>query len=319
LPEGGASIRARDVHVRYPGQRREAVAGVDLEIEAGRFVVLLGPSGCGKSTLLRTFNRLIEPQQGTIEVGGVDIRSVDPVALRRSIGYVIQAVGLFPHLTVAQNIAIVPELLRWDKERIAARVDELLRLVRLDPERYRTRRPRELSGGEQQRVRVARALAGRPHTLLMDEPFGAVDAIVRSALQEEIVEIHRALGTTIVFVTHDVNEALRIAERIVVMQEGRIVQNDTPLRILTNPSTPFVSELLETRDVVRRLGLLKAKDAMTPPSDGPAATVISGETSLRDALNLLLDGAHRLDVVDEGRRRGSLVFDDIRRALAATP
>ena len=314
MAEAAASIRARGVVVRYPGQTRDAVAGVDLDVEAGRFVVLLGPSGCGKSTLLRTFNRLVEPHAGSIVVDGIDVRSADPVALRRGIGYVIQAVGLFPHMSVAQNIAVVPDLLGWEKGRIAQRVDELLRLVRLDPQRYRARRPRELSGGEQQRVGVARALAAHSHILLMDEPFGAVDAIVRLALQDETVAIHRALGTTIVFVTHDVDEALRIADRIVVMREGRIVQDDTPLRILTHPATPFVAELLDARDVVRRLGLLRVRDAMGPPNE-TASGEIDANASLHEALNLMLEGVERLNVVKDGARAGTLAFNDIRRAL----
>ncbi len=316
MAEDGASLDARGVVVRYQGQTRDAVAGVDLSIDPGRFVVLLGPSGCGKSTLLRTFNRIVEPQAGTIAVDGVDVRTLDPVALRRRIGYVIQAVGLFPHMTVARNVGIVPELLRWEPGRIAQRVDELLRLVRLDPERYRSRRPRELSGGEQQRVGVARALAASPALLLMDEPFGAVDAIVRLALQDETVAIHRALGTTIVFVTHDVDEALRVADRIVVMNDGRIVQNDTPLRILTHPATPFVAQLLDTRDVVRRLGLLRAGDAMRAPAGPPAQARIGAGASLREALNLMLDGCELLDVERDGARVGTLTFDDVRKALA---
>jgi len=205
----GAPVRITNVTVRYPGADRPAVEDVSLDVAAGALVVLLGPSGCGKSTLLRTINRLIVPDAGTIDVAGRSVLEGDAESLRRGIGYVIQAVGLFPHMTVAQNVAIVPGLLGWDASRIAARVDELLDLVRLDPARYRERLPRELSGGEQQRVGVARALAAEPPLLLMDEPFGAVDAIVRLALQDETLRIHRALGTTILFVTHDVDEALQ--------------------------------------------------------------------------------------------------------------
>lgn len=312
----GASIRAQGVRVRYPGQARDAVEDVDIEIEAGEFVVLLGPSGSGKSTLLRTFNRLVEPESGSIAIEGADIRAGDPSALRRGIGYVIQAVGLFPHLTVAQNVAIVPNLLRWPQERIAARVDELLHLVRLHPERYRERRPRELSGGEQQRVGVARALAAQPGILLMDEPFGAVDAIVRGELQDEIVAIHRALGTTIVFVTHDVEEALRIAGRIVVMKDARIVQDATPLQILAHPADDFVAALLDAHDAVRRLGLLRVAQAMGPPGGGPHGATIAPDRSLREALNLLLEShAPALEVVANGARTGSLGFEEIRRAL----
>ena len=252
---GGAAIALRNVGVTYPGARAPAVHAVDLSIAAGEFAVLLGPSGCGKSTLLRTLNRLIEPTAGTIEIDGANARALDPIALRRGIGYAIQAVGLFPHLTIAANIAVVPTLLGWDRDRIAARVDELLALVRLDPASYRGRLPRELSGGEQQRVGVARALAAEPRVLLMDEPFGAVDAIVRASLQDEIRAIHQALGTTIVFVTHDVDEALRIADRIVVMDAGTIAQADTPDRVLTTPANDVVRALVGIDEASRRFAL----------------------------------------------------------------
>jgi osmoprotectant transport system ATP-binding protein len=318
----GASVRIRDVAVRYAGTDRDAVAGVSLDVPAGALVVLLGPSGCGKSTLLRTINRLVVPQRGSIEVDGRDVADGAPEALRRGIGYVIQAVGLFPHMSVAQNIAIVPQLLAWEPSAIAARVDELLGLVRLEPARYRSRYPRELSGGEQQRVGVARALAARPRVLLMDEPFGAVDAIVRQALQDETLRIHRALGTTILFVTHDVDEALRIADRIVVMKDGRIEQDDTPLHVLARPVTPYVEALLDARDTVRRLQLLLARDAMRPldvpgaaASDAPHVDV---NDSLRAVLARLLEGPERVEVVDAGRVVGSISFTEIRRAIAAS-
>jgi len=220
--------------------------------------VLLGPSGCGKSTLLRSVNRLVVPQSGTVYLDSEDTAEVDPVQLRRRIGYVIQAVGLFSHMTVADNIAVVPSLLQWDRARIAARVDELLDLVGLDAKRYRKRYPRELSGGEQQRVGVARALAAQPPVLLMDEPFGAVDAIVRASLQDEIARIAQHLHTTILFVTHDVNEALRLAERIVVMRDGRVEQYDTPLQIVSNPATPYVRQLFALDEEERRFDSLRA-------------------------------------------------------------
>ncbi len=227
----------------YPGGTT-AIRNVDLTIAAGEFTVFLGPSGSGKSTLVRTINRLIEPTSGAVFIDGVDAKTLDPVALRRGIGYVIQAVGLFPHLTIGANVGVVPQLLGWDRARVAARVDALLALVKLDPARYRARYPRELSGGEQQRVGVARALAAEPRALLMDEPFGAVDAIVRASLQDEIRRIHRELGTTIVFVTHDVDEALRLADRIVVVADGSIAQADTPDALLANPASGVVRSLV---------------------------------------------------------------------------
>jgi osmoprotectant transport system ATP-binding protein len=317
---GGATVRIGGVCVRYPGEDTYAVDDASLDVAAGELAVLLGPSGCGKSTLLRTINRLVVPERGTIEVDGHDVAQTSPEALRRGIGYVIQAVGLFGHMTVARNVAVVPELLNWDAARIAKRVDELLALVRLEPARYRDRFPHELSGGEQQRVGVARALAAEPRVLLMDEPFAAVDAIVRLALQDETLAIHRALGTTILFVTHDVDEALRIADRIVVMQAGRIVQADTPLRVLARPATPYVEQLLDARDAVRRLQLLRVRDAVVRATNGalPAQPTIDAGKSLREALSVLLEGTERIAVLEDGRVVGTLGFDDVRAAIDAT-
>jgi osmoprotectant transport system ATP-binding protein len=315
----GAAVRARDVVVRYPGTDRNAVDGVSLDVAGGEFVVLLGPSGCGKSTFMRTINRLVVPASGTIEVDGRDVRDGTPEALRRGIGYVIQAVGLFPHMTIAKNVGLVPELLGWDAARIEKRVDELLELIRLEPARYRARLPRELSGGEQQRVGVARALAAEPRVLLMDEPFGAVDAIVRLALQDEMLRIHRALGTTILFVTHDVDEALRIADRIVVMRDGKIEQAGAPLHMLARPATPYVEQLLDTKDAVRRLQLLRVRDALRANGLVQAVATtdqpIAADASLREAVSAFLEGAERLRVVDDEATLGTLVFSDIRAAL----
>ncbi len=249
----GSALDLREVRVRYANIDRDAVAGVSLGIEAGRFVALLGPSGCGKTTLLRTINRLVPLTSGSIIIDGTDITTFDPVTMRRTIGYAIQAVGLFAHMSVAQNIAVVPDLLGWPRATIEARIDEMLALVRLDPQRYRMRRPRELSGGEAQRVGVARALAGKPHLLLMDEPFGALDAIVRRELQKELLDIVRTVGTTTLFVTHDVDEALILADRIVVMRDGAVEQDAVPLEILGRPATQFVQELFTFDDEVAQL------------------------------------------------------------------
>lgn len=232
--------------------------GVSFEIPAGSFTVLLGPSGCGKSTLLRTVNRLVTPVEGTVTVGGRDVSAIEPTELRRGIGYVIQAVGLFTHMTVAQNIAVVPQLLHWDRQRTAARVDELLELVGLEPQRYRSRFPRELSGGEQQRVGVARAIAAEPQVLLMDEPFGAVDAIARRSLQDEMLRIVRALQTTILFVTHDVEEALHLADRIAVMRDGKLVQYAAPEEMLRLPASPYVTQLFAVNADLRKYDALRS-------------------------------------------------------------
>ena len=258
----GAAIRFAGATVRYPGSDRTAVDDVSFEAAPGELVVLLGPSGCGKSTLLRTVNRLVPLNSGSVCVDGRNVVEFEPVELRRSIGYAIQAVGLFAHMTVAQNVAVVPSLLGWTRTEIAARVDELLELVGLEPARYRSRRPRELSGGEAQRVGVARAIAARPRALLMDEPFGAVDALVRASLQRELARIVRELGTTTLFVTHDFDEALKLADRIVVMRGGRVEQAATPGDLLETPATPYVRELVHAGDDVYRRYYLHVRETL---------------------------------------------------------
>ena len=315
---GGAPVRIANVTVRYPGSDRPAVDDVSLDVAPGELVVFLGPSGCGKSTLLRTINNLIVADSGTIEVDGKNVAATQPEELRRGIGYVIQAVGLFPHFTIARNIAIVPGLLGWDKARVDTRVDELLELVKLEPARYRNRYPRELSGGEQQRVGVARALAAEPRVLLMDEPFGAVDAIVRESLQAEVRRIHAALGTTIFFVTHDVDEALGLADRLVVMNAGRIEQSATPLAVLATPATDYVAQLLDTHDVVRRLQLLTVRDATREDASaqGALAKAVAIGATLREALSDLLESDGRVPVADGDKLVGTLGFDDVRAAIA---
>ncbi|MGH7729092.1 MAG: ABC transporter ATP-binding protein [Vulcanimicrobiaceae bacterium] len=315
----GARLEIEELVVRYPGREQPAIDGVSLACEPGTLLVLLGPSGCGKSTLLRSINRLVEASAGTIRIDGRDVRELPPEALRRRIGYAIQAVGLFPHLSVARNIALVPELLGWQRARIDARIDELLQLVRLEPQAYRHRMPRKLSGGEAQRVGVARALAAEPPLLLMDEPFGAVDALVRSSLQDELREVQRTLGTTVVFVTHDVDEALRLADRIAVLREGRLEQVGVPLALLGAPRTPYVAELLEAADPVRRLRFLRAGDALGaagPAASANGAASLPASASLREALALLLEGAERIALTDGVRALGSIGFDDVRSALA---
>jgi len=287
-------------------------------VEAGAFVTLLGPSGCGKTTLLKMVNRLYEPTGGTIVIDDTDVRQLPVTALRRQIGYVIQQTGLFPHLTVAQNIATVPTLLKWPKERIAARVDELLTLIDLQPDEYRGRYPAQLSGGQQQRIGLARALAADPGVILMDEPFSAIDAITRESLQDEMLRLQRKVRKTILFVTHDVDEALRLADKIVVMREGRVVQYDTPFNILTRPADAFVAELLGADDIVRRLGLLRVEAAMTPLAAGTrldGAPEVGADENLREALSALLrTDAPELIVRQGDRAVGRLALDQIRAA-----
>jgi osmoprotectant transport system ATP-binding protein len=240
----------------YPG--KTAVDELTLNIEDGEFCVLIGPSGCGKSTTLRMINRLIPVSGGVITIDGEDINAYRPEELRRRIGYSIQSVGLFPHMTVAQNIGVVPRLMDWEAQRTMKRTDQLLDLLNLDPGAYRDKYPRQLSGGEAQRVGVARALAADPAILLMDEPFGAIDPITRESLQTEFARIQNELKKTIVFVTHDIDEAIRLATRIVVLKDGKLVQHDTPENIMTNPAGRFVTEFIGTDRALKRLSRLPA-------------------------------------------------------------
>jgi osmoprotectant transport system ATP-binding protein len=239
-------ISLRQVSKNYDCGRVKAVDVVDLEVEPGQFMVLLGGSGSGKTTTLKMINRLIERSSGEIFVNGTEVESVDPVQLRRGIGYVFQGIGLFPHLNVSANVAITPQLLGWSLDEIAGRVHELLEMVGLPPDEYRQRMPRELSGGQRQRVGVARALAARPSVMLMDEPFGALDPITRETLQTELKRLQRSLNLTVVMVTHDVTEALVLADRIAVMNLGRLEQVGTPHELLTQPATEYVAALTES-------------------------------------------------------------------------
>jgi osmoprotectant transport system ATP-binding protein len=313
------AIRFEHVSKRFPGASRPAVDDCSLEVEAGSFVCLVGPSGCGKTTLLKMVNRLYEPTGGKIFVEGTEIRQLPVTKLRRQIGYVIQQVGLFPHMTVAKNIAVVPQLLGWGREKIAARTDDLLALIGLPPEEYRGRYPAQLSGGQQQRVGLARALAADPALMLMDEPFGAIDAITRTGLQDEMARLQQTLKKTILFVTHDVEEALRLGDMIVVMRDGRIVQHGTPLSVLTRPVDAFVHDLLGAGDMVRQLGLLRVEETMEAIADGVRRAdgpTIGRHDDLRHALSLLLrTEASTLTVMDGERAVGTLTLDQIHRAV----
>ncbi|GJE13157.1 MULTISPECIES: ABC transporter ATP-binding protein [Methylobacterium] len=262
---------------------RPVVTDVSLRVATGAILTVVGTSGSGKTTLLRMINRLVEPSTGTIRVAGRDVRSVAPHVLRRGIGYAIQGHGLFPHRTVAENIGTVPHLLGWDRRRIAARVDELLGLFRLDPALYRDRLPGALSGGEQQRIGVARALAAEPPILLMDEPFGALDPIIRGRAQEDLLAIQRRYGTTIVLVTHDMDEALRLGDRIAVMDAGRLVQEASPAALIGAPATDFVRLLLGGRDRAFQLMALRVVDELVEPGAAPGEPIPVG-TSVRAAL-----------------------------------
>jgi osmoprotectant transport system ATP-binding protein len=277
-------ITLEGVEKRYGAE--VAVENLSLEIDNGELCMLVGPSGCGKTTTLRMINRLIEPTGGRILFDGKNVLEMNPVELRRGIGYVIQQGGLFPHRRIEDNVAVVPRLLGWDKARVAARVDELLTLVGLEPDRYRKRYPHELSGGERQRVGVARALGADPPVLLMDEPFGAVDPVTRLRLQQQFLDLQRELKKTIVFVTHDIDEAARLGDRIAVLSKGaHVEQYDTPAMILGTPATPFVAEFVGSDRGVRRLSVvtIDKEDLFEPPLVSPTATMAEARASATGA------------------------------------
>ncbi|MDR7384107.1 betaine/proline/choline family ABC transporter ATP-binding protein [Promicromonospora iranensis] len=285
---------------RFPGTAEAAVDGLTLTVDEGEITVLVGPSGCGKTTSMELINRLIEPTSGRILIDGKDMTHTNPDELRRHIGYVIQETGLLPHRTIAQNVGTVPKLLGWDKARIAARVDELLEMVGMDPATYRGRYPKELSGGQRQRVGVARALAADPPVMLMDEPFGAIDPITRERLQNEFLRLQQQVRKTIIFVTHDIDEALKMGDRIAVLRnQSHIAQYDTPENLLTSPADDYVSDFIGTGASLKRLNLSRVRD-IEMATDAPTASVSAPVAEVRAALLasswtslLLLDAAGR--------------------------
>ncbi|MCW2754413.1 MAG: transporter related protein [Marmoricola sp.] len=300
-----------------------AVVSLDLDVAANALVCLVGPSGCGKSTILKMVNRLIEPTAGRIYLDGADVTDTDPVELRRGIGYVIQQVGLFPHQDIATNVATVPSLLGWDRKKARARSLELLELVGLDPEIFAKRYPHQLSGGQRQRVGVARALAADPPVLLMDEPFGAVDPIVRARLQDEFLRIQRDLGKTVVMVTHDIDEAVKMGDRVAVFAAGgRLAQYDAPAAILGAPADEFVAEFVGRARGMRRLAVTPIDPAHLEPMDGVAASELAGTldvgATLEEAMALLLREDKAMVGVTQGARfLGVLTPNGIHRMLRA--
>ncbi|MGE0258909.1 MAG: ABC transporter ATP-binding protein [Alphaproteobacteria bacterium] len=311
-------IEVERVTKTYGGRR--VVEELSLSVPQGAFCVLLGPSGCGKSTTLRMINRLVPFDSGAIRVGGEDVRVLPPEALRRRIGYAIQSVGLFPHWRVADNIATVPRLLGWPRGRVRDRVEQLLLLLRLDPETYRDKYPHQLSGGEQQRVGVARALAADPELLLMDEPFAALDPIARAALQDELLRIQRETRKTIVFVTHDIDEALKLASVIGVLERGRLAQWGTPLDIVGRPASGFVAEFVGGEaSGLRLLGLRTVAERVRPGAAacgaGAGGDPLPSNASLRDALAAMIARrTDRLPIIDaSGRPIGTILLSDLVR------
>jgi osmoprotectant transport system ATP-binding protein len=307
-------IRMESVTKRYEGTDFASVDDLSMVVPEGSTVALIGPSGCGKTTTMRMINRLIEPTSGNIFVNETEITKGDPVELRRHIGYVIQNVGLFPHMTIAENIASVPNLLGWDKARIAKRNDELLHLVGLEPKEFLNRYPRQLSGGQRQRIGVARALAADPPVLLMDEPFGAIDPIARTRLQDEFKQILSRVKKTVVLVTHDLDEAIRLGDRIAIMRTGKIVQYDTPDAILSRPVDRFVADFVGIDRAIKRLGLFSVADAMEAGVSSQSPATVQPGASLRDALSLMVAAnSDELAVIDEtgapiGRLTRSAIF-----------
>ncbi|MFN2471006.1 MAG: ABC transporter ATP-binding protein [Gaiellaceae bacterium] len=280
---GEAMIRLESLTKRFPGQKQNAVDELTLDIPDGEIVILVGPSGSGKTTTLRMINRLIEPTSGRIFLEGEDVTSVNADKLRRRMGYVIQQIGLFPHATIAANIATVPRMLRWNRKRVAARVDELLEMVGMDPSLYSKRYPKELSGGQRQRVGVARAMAADPPVILMDEPFSAIDPITRGRLQNEFLQLQTQIRKTIVFVTHDIDEAIKMGDRIAILDDrSHVAQYDTPATILTAPANRFVEDFIGAGASLKRLNLTQLRDVEL--IHWPAADLSADRESVRAAL-----------------------------------
>jgi osmoprotectant transport system ATP-binding protein len=306
-------INMEHVTKRFAADGPASVDDLSLVVPEGTTTALIGPSGCGKTTTMRMINRLIDPTEGKIIVNGEDVTKVDPVELRRHIGYVIQQVGLFPHMTIAQNIAAVPKLLGWTEAKTTSRTEELLDLVGLDPSEMLKRYPRQLSGGQRQRIGVARALAADPPVLLMDEPFGAIDPIARTRLQDEFRQILRRVRKTVVLVTHDLDEAIRLGDRIAIMKSGKIVQYDTPDAVLSHPADAFVENFVGIDRAIKRLSLFTVNDAMNTNTPRTDASTVAPTSSLRDALALMVAAnSDVLAVVDEsGAVKGQLTRDAI--------
>jgi osmoprotectant transport system ATP-binding protein len=318
-----AEVELRNVSKRYEGQEQPAITDLSFTVPAGDVCVLVGPSGSGKTTTMRLINRMISLTAGDILIGGSSVLRRDPRALRREIGYVIQQTGLFPHQTVAENVATVPRLLGWDKARVALRVRELLELVDLDFGEMSRRYPAQLSGGQRQRVGVARALAGDPPLMLMDEPFGAIDPINRARLQDEFLALQQKVRKTVVFVTHDIDEAIKMGDRIAILREGGVLaQYDTPAAILSRPADDFVARFVGADRALKRLALTTVAELKLVAPNGAAsapAQRVSGTTSARDALSMLLvANGQPLQVVDGEDRVAGLVTLELLEQLVSS-
>jgi osmoprotectant transport system ATP-binding protein len=320
-PSAPAEIAFRDVVKRYPGRDRAAVENLSFEVPPGEICVLIGPSGCGKTTALKMVNRLISISDGDITIDGASVRDLELTQLRRRIGYVFQQIGLFPHMTVEHNIGAVPRLLGWSKSRIRDRARELLQLVGIDPDESMRRYPGEFSGGQQQRIGVARAMAADPPIMLMDEPFGAIDPIARERLQNDFLRLHHQVRKTVIFVTHDIDEALKMGDRIAIMRDGHLVQMAAADDLLAHPVDEFVASFVGADRGLKRLRVRTVSDIELdpPPAEGRSAgPTIPRDISLHYALSMMLtEGTTRLAVVDEGDHViGSLRLEAITRLIA---
>ncbi len=319
-----ATLEFRGVTKRYPGQRGAAIEDLSLEVPAGEVCVLVGPSGSGKTTAMRLVNRMISLTEGDILLGGRSVLDRRPDDLRKEIGYVIQQIGLFPHLTIGENIATVPRLLGWDRGRMARRADELLELIGMDPEEMRGRYPAQLSGGQRQRVGVARALAADPPLMLMDEPFGAIDPISRGRLQDEFLRLQAMVRKTIIFVTHDIDEAIKMGDRIAILRQGgRLAQYATPGELLARPADDFVAEFVGADRALKRLALSTLADLELIAPNGARANGqrVGLHTNVRDALSVMLaGGGGPLAVVDDADKVAGLVtMELVGRVLTDAP
>jgi osmoprotectant transport system ATP-binding protein len=313
-----ATLEFRAATKRYPNSDRPAVDHLSLEVPAGDICVLVGPSGCGKTTAMRMVNRMTEITEGDILLDGRSVKDRKPYELRREIGYVIQQVGLFPHLTIGENVATVPRLLGWDKERIRARIDELLDLVALDPAEYRDRYPSQLSGGQRQRVGVARALAVDPPVMLMDEPFGAIDPINRARLQNQFLRLQEQIGKTVVFVTHDIDEALKMGDQIAVMKEGGVLaQYATPQELLQSPADEFVATFVGADRGLKELALHHVRALELGPVRVGSPVTVEMDDTLRDALSAMLVNDADYALVRDGGPEivGTITIDQIREVV----
>ena len=314
-----AEIEFDHVTKRYGSSSQPAIDDLSLTIPAGEICVLIGPSGGGKTTAMKMINRLISITEGDITIDGTSVKALEKTELRRGIGYVIQQIGLFPHMTVQDNVGTVPRLLGWDKKRIRARSRELIELVGLDPDEHAKRYPSQLSGGQRQRVGLARAMAADPPLMLMDEPFGAIDPITRERLQNDFLRLHREIRKTVVFVTHDIDEAIKMGDRIAILREGGVLaQYDTPEAILAQPADDFVARFVGEDRGLKRLALRRVDEVEllpVPEDDGHPAC--SGLTTLRDALSMMLTEGSSGVVVrgEDGTAKGYLTFEVVRRLL----